>query len=58
MVQAVLTYLLVAVAAAWVVWSTLLPKPVKQALRIRLSLRKTAPAAKAGCDCGKDGGCH
>jgi hypothetical protein len=56
--QAVLTYLLVAIAAAWVVWSTLMPKAVKQTLRAKLVPQKAAPAAKAGCDCGGDGGCH
>ena len=58
MVQPVLTYLAVAVAAAWVVWSTLLPKPVKQALRARVSARRATAAGKVGCECSKDGGCH
>ena len=59
MVQTAAAYLLVALAAAWIVWSMALPKPIKQALRARLSPRKAvAPVDKAGCDCGGSGGCH
>jgi hypothetical protein len=58
MVQAVLTYLAVAAAALWVVWSVLLPKPAKRALRLRFMPQKATPAGKASCDCGDDGGCH
>ena len=46
MVQTVLTYLLVAIAAAWVTWSVLLPRAIKRSLRARLSPQQATPA---GC---------
>jgi hypothetical protein len=53
--QAVLTWLAVAAAAAWVVWTILLPRRVRRALGTRLT-RRRAPAASEDCGCG--GGCH
>jgi hypothetical protein len=50
MAQAVLAYLVTAAAAAWIVWSVLLPKSLKR----RLKAGKAVPAGKGGCggDCG------
>lgn len=50
MIQTIITYLVVAAAAIWVVWSMLLPKSLKR----RLTAKKAVPAGKAGCgpDCG------
>ncbi len=50
MTQTLLAYGATAIAAAWVVWSVLLPRSVKQKLRGR----GKAPAGKGGCgdDCG------
>ena len=58
MAQTAAAYLLVAAAAAWVVWSMVLPKGIKQAIRARLFRRKPAATNRAGCDCGGSGGCH
>jgi hypothetical protein len=58
MLQAVLTYLLVAVAAAWVVWTQFMPKALRLALKARFDGQKATPSGKSGCDCGGDGGCH
>ena len=60
MVQILITYALVALAAAWVGWKVLLPRRVRAAVKARLPHRAKAVAAgpaKSGCDCG-DGGCH
>jgi hypothetical protein len=57
MAQTVLAYLLTALAAAWVIWSVLLPKSLKRAIKAPLAKRGTAVAGggpKPGCgdDCG------
>ena len=46
--QGVVVGILVALAAAWVVWSMLLPAKVRRSIRERLG--RAAP--KGGCDCG------
>ena len=56
MMQAALAYLITALAAAWVVWSVLLPKAAKRAIRSRLGRRKAAAAGPKG-GCGDDCGC-
>ena len=52
MTQTLLAYGATAVAAAWVAWSVLLPRSLKQRLRGRG--RVAAGKAKGGCgdDCG------
>jgi hypothetical protein len=59
MVQTILTYAAVVLAAAWVIWSLLLPKSARLALRTRIAPRRRAAApsgrGKPGCDC--EGGC-
>jgi hypothetical protein len=56
MVQALLTYLLVAIAAGWIVWSMFTPKAVRRSIKARLVGVKATPSGKSGCDCG-GGGC-
>lgn len=58
MAQTLLTYLLTAAAAAWVIWSVLLPRPLKGRIKAALAGRRgkvAGPAGKGGC--GKDCGC-
>jgi hypothetical protein len=52
--QAVAAYLIVAGAAAWVVWSVLLPRALRA--RIGASLRRPAATAGSCGDCGCDKG--
>ena len=40
MLQAVITYALVAVAAGWIAWSMFVPSKVKARLRGRVKLRR------------------
>jgi hypothetical protein len=54
--QSLVVYLAVAGAAAWVVWSILLPRSVRGGLKRRLSPRR-APAGGKDDDCGCGGGC-
>jgi hypothetical protein len=49
--QAVVTYLTVAVAAAWVAWHVVMPTRWRAAVRARLS---RAGAARGCDDCGCD----
>lgn len=54
MAQAVIVYLAVAVAAAWIAWSVLLPRSARQGLKRRFA--RHGPSSKSdGCGCG--GGC-
>ena len=56
MIQTLLAYGATAIAAAWVAWSVLLPRSLKQ----RLRGRGKATAGKAGAGkggCGDDCGC-
>ncbi|HTI67206.1 MAG TPA: hypothetical protein VL460_06625 [Caulobacteraceae bacterium] len=55
MIQTLAAYLLTAAAFAWVVWSVLLPKSVKRALKPRLA--KTAAVAGPGKGCGDGCSC-
>ena len=53
MVEAVVTYLIVSVAAVWVLWSILLPAGLRRAIRQRFTGRpgvRAAPGAMSGCD--------
>jgi hypothetical protein len=50
--QAVITYAIVACAGAWVVWSVLLPRPLRA--RIGASLRRPAATTGTCGDCGCD----
>lgn len=52
MAQTVLTYLIVAVAAAWVAWRVLLP--ARWQAHLRGLLRRDAPPPAGGCHCGRD----
>ena len=57
MIQALVTYLIVALAAAWVLWSMILPVRLRAALRRRLGLRTLVcgmldrAGGCGGCDC-------
>jgi hypothetical protein len=50
--QAVVTYLIVAGAAAWVAWHVVLPTGWRAAVRARLSRADAAPGDCDDCDCG------
>lgn len=57
MIQALLTYLIVAVATAWIFWSMILPVRLRAALRRRLGLQTAVcgmhdrAGGCGGCDC-------
>jgi hypothetical protein len=56
MIQALLTYLIVALAAAWVLWSIVLPVRLRSALRRGLGLRAPVCGLSGeGAGCGEDG---
>ena len=60
MVEALVTYLIVSVAAVWVLWSILLPARLRRAIRRRLAGRTSvaaAPAGVPGCDDADCPGC-
>ena len=53
MVEALVTYFIVSVAAVWVLWSILLPARLRRAIRRRLAKRTgvvAAPTRVAGCE--------
>jgi hypothetical protein len=55
MIQTLLAYLIVALAAAWVLWSIILPARTREILRRRVGLGTPACGALGGV-CG-EGGC-
>jgi len=57
MAQTLIVYLAVAVAAAWIAWSVLLPRSVRQGLKRRLARQGAFRGGSKpdGCNCG--GGC-
>ncbi len=57
MLQTFLTYLIVAAAAAWLIWSMFLPNRVRHALRSALSFGRAAKA-KPAAGCGTGASCH
>ena len=50
--QILITYLLVLAAALWVLWSVLLPKAVKRAVKARFSGVRATNGGGCGPDCG------
>ena len=58
MIQAFVTYLIVALAAAWVLWSIVLPTRLRTALRRALGLQIVVCDAQGPTgDCGRDDCC-
>ncbi|MDH3236576.1 MAG: hypothetical protein OEQ29_23910 [Alphaproteobacteria bacterium] len=56
MVQALVTYLIVALAAVWVLWSVVLPARLRHALRRTLARRSGLAAIQTGTgSCGEAG---
>lgn len=55
MTQTLIAYLVTAAAAGWVVWSMLLPRAAKRAIRAPFARLRPAAGSKSGCDC--DGSC-
>ena len=54
MIETVVTYLIVASAAVWVVWSVILPTPWRQTVVRTLKLNRK----KAAGDCGSNCSCE
>lgn len=52
MAQAVIAYLIVAVAAAWVVWRVALPAAWQA--RLQALVRRGPAPPRDGCACGRD----
>jgi len=54
MIETVVTYLIVAAAALWVVWSVLLPTQWRQAVgrTLKLNRKKTVGDCGDNCNCG------
>ena len=55
MLQNAIVALVVAAAAAWVVWSMLLPRRFRRQIKARMTEQEAKPDKDCGGDCG--GGC-